>query len=101
MAALGQGDDLTFGPGSNNTSWDQFTANEQMFGITTSFDEDLYTTKLNRNTADFKERERKAQRIANEIIGVGHTQFIGINFDLMQLPPRLRRLTRTSRRRET
>jgi hypothetical protein len=62
-------DDLTFGPGSNNTSWDQFAANEKLFGVKTNFDEDVYTTKLDRSAADFKERERKAQRIANEIIG--------------------------------
>ncbi|KAF9267767.1 hypothetical protein L218DRAFT_854692 [Marasmius fiardii PR-910] len=68
-AGGGLGDDVTFGPGSNiNTSWDQFAANEKLFNITTSFDEDLYTTKLDRNAADFKERERKAQKIANEII---------------------------------
>jgi PAB1-binding protein PBP1 len=63
------GDDLTFGPGSNNTSWDQFTANEKLFGVKTGFDEDVYTTRLDRTAPDFKERERKAQRIANEIIG--------------------------------
>jgi hypothetical protein len=65
------GDDDTFGPGTNgNTSWDQFSANETLFGVKASFDEDVYTTKLDRSAPDFKERERKAQRIANEIIGV-------------------------------
>ncbi|EEB97995.1 hypothetical protein MPER_02580, partial [Moniliophthora perniciosa FA553] len=64
----GLGDDVTFGPGSGNASWDQFSVNEKLFGINASFDEDLYTTKLDRTAADFKERERKAQRIANEII---------------------------------
>ncbi|KII90025.1 hypothetical protein PLICRDRAFT_29180 [Plicaturopsis crispa FD-325 SS-3] len=66
---LTQGDDLTFGHSANNTSWDQFAANEKLFGVKTGFDEDLYTTKLDRSAADFKERERKAQKIANEIIG--------------------------------
>jgi PAB1-binding protein PBP1 len=66
----GLGDDDTFGPGANgNTSWDQFSANETLFGVKASFDEDVYTTKLDRSAPDFKERERKAQRIANEIIG--------------------------------
>jgi len=41
-----------------------------MFGVTTSFDEEVYTTKLDRSAADFKEKERKAQRIASEILGV-------------------------------
>ncbi|KIM39886.1 hypothetical protein M413DRAFT_19633 [Hebeloma cylindrosporum] len=61
-------DDDTFGP-LNGTSWDQFSVNEQLFGVKASFDEDLYTTKLDRSAPDFKERERKAQKIANEIIG--------------------------------
>ncbi|KAF9048692.1 hypothetical protein BJ165DRAFT_1343003 [Panaeolus papilionaceus] len=66
--ALG-GDDDTFGLGSNGaTSWDQFTVNEQLFGVKASFDEDVYTTKLDRNAPNFKERERQAQKIANEII---------------------------------
>ncbi|KAF8656196.1 hypothetical protein AX16_002633 [Volvariella volvacea WC 439] len=64
-----QGDDLTFGPGASSGGWDQFAVNEKLFGVKTDFNEDLYTTKLDRSGADFKERERKAQRIANEIIG--------------------------------
>lgn len=66
------GDDDTFGLGANGNgnTWDQFSANETLFGVKASFDEDVYTTKLDRSAPDFKERERKAQRIANEIIGV-------------------------------
>ncbi|KAJ2161486.1 poly(A)-binding protein binding protein [Coemansia sp. RSA 552] len=48
-------------------SWDQFATNEQLFGLTTDFDEEIYTTKLDRTRADFKEREREAIRIAQEI----------------------------------
>ncbi|KAF9223412.1 hypothetical protein BS17DRAFT_754452 [Gyrodon lividus] len=65
----GVGDEITFGSGASNPSWDQFAANEQMFGVTTSFDEEVYTTKLDRTAVDFKEKERKAQRIASEIMG--------------------------------
>ncbi|KAJ7364010.1 hypothetical protein DFH08DRAFT_838071 [Mycena albidolilacea] len=68
----GGGDDETFGAGSKG-QWDQFNVNEKLFGVKTSFDEDAYTTKLDRSAPDFKERERKAQRIANEIIGAGTT----------------------------
>lgn len=65
------GDDVTFGPGQGgNKAWDQFAANEQLYGVKTSFDEDAYTTKLDRSAADFKDRERKAQKLANEITGV-------------------------------
>ncbi len=69
-AQYAQGDEATFGPGASNSSWDQFAVNKTLFGVTASFDEDVYTTKLDRSTADYKERERKAQRIADEITGV-------------------------------
>ena len=65
-------DDDTFGP-SNSTSWDQFAVNEKLFGVKTQFDENVYTTKLDRTAPDYKERERHAQRIANEIISVCRT----------------------------
>ncbi|KAF8638303.1 hypothetical protein AX17_002323 [Amanita inopinata Kibby_2008] len=64
---LGQTDD-TFGAMAN-AGWDQFAVNEKLFGVKTNFDEDVYTTRLDRSAADFKERERKAQRLANEIMG--------------------------------
>ena len=67
-----RGDDLTFGLGASKGSWDQFVMNEKLFGVETSFDEEVYTTKLDRSGPDFKEREREAQRIANEIMGVSH-----------------------------
>ncbi|KAJ2493227.1 poly(A)-binding protein binding protein [Coemansia sp. RSA 2050] len=51
----------------SNTSWDQFATNEQLFGLTTDFDEEIYTTRLDRTRADFKVREREAIRIAHEI----------------------------------
>ena len=59
------------GPNANGTtSWDQFTVNEQLFGVKGSFDENVYTTKLDRSAPDFKEREKRAMRIASEIMGV-------------------------------
>ena len=65
-------DGKTFGPGASNGigGWDQFAANDELFGVRTSFDGEAYTTKLDRSGPDFKERERKAQRVANEILGV-------------------------------
>ncbi|KAG0055361.1 hypothetical protein BGZ83_008881 [Gryganskiella cystojenkinii] len=54
--------------GNNHTaSWDQFAVNEKLFGVRTDFDEELYTTKLDRSGADFKTREQQAIQIANEI----------------------------------
>lgn len=70
-ATIGHGDDTTFGTGaSRNTGWDQFATNEKLFGVKAGFDEEAYTTKLNRDAPDFKERERKAQQLANEIMNV-------------------------------
>ncbi|KAI5122298.1 hypothetical protein M0805_002375 [Coniferiporia weirii] len=68
---LPRGDDLTFGPGSTGApgQWDQFAANERLFGVRTHFDEDEYTTRLDRTAKDFKERERRAEQIAAEING--------------------------------
>eukprot|EP00850_Spirogloea_muscicola_P005999 SM000028S10093 [mRNA] locus=s28:300268:305258:- [translate_table: standard] len=48
----------------NGRSWDQFEANRALFGVETSFDESLYTTKLERGSLG---REREAARIAREI----------------------------------
>jgi PAB1-binding protein PBP1 len=73
-------DDVTFGAGaSGQAGWNQFTANEKLFGVKTGFDEELYTTKLDRSGADFAERERRAQALANEIMRVRCNHFPPIN----------------------
>jgi len=72
----GHHDDVTFGAGSSgNAGWNQFTANEKLFGVKTSFDEELYTTKLDRSGADFAERAKRAQTLANEILRVRRNHF--------------------------
>ncbi|GJS92219.1 gypsy type transposase [Tanacetum coccineum] len=48
--------------------WDQFETNAALFGVTSTFDEELYTTKLDRGPM-MREREREALRIAREIEG--------------------------------
>ncbi|KAF9645012.1 hypothetical protein BDM02DRAFT_3173795 [Thelephora ganbajun] len=63
------GDDVTFGPGASNGSWDQFAMNEALFGVKTSFNEKVYTTKLDRSEPDHRGHGRKAQQITNEIMG--------------------------------
>ncbi|KIP05849.1 hypothetical protein PHLGIDRAFT_30736 [Phlebiopsis gigantea 11061_1 CR5-6] len=64
------GDDITFGTGasSGGNQWDQFAANEKLFGVKAGFDEEAYTTKLDRNAPDYKDKEKKAQQLANEIM---------------------------------
>jgi len=50
-----------------NEKWDQFETNEKLFGITTDYDEEIYTTALDRTKSDFKKREQEAIKIAAEI----------------------------------
>lgn len=52
-------------------NWDQFEANQRLFGVATSFDEAIYTTQIDRSAPGFKEREAKAARIAKEILESG------------------------------
>lgn len=54
---------------NGGTSWDQFAVNEQAFGTRTTYNEDDYTTAIDRNNPEYKRREREAERIAREIEG--------------------------------
>lgn len=54
--------------GTWNRNWDQFETNETLFGVRSTFDEELYTTKLERGPR-MRELEREATRIAREIEG--------------------------------
>ena len=47
-------------------NWDQFAANKEKFGVKTTFDENLYTTKLDRDNIDAS-KFQEAERIAREI----------------------------------
>lgn len=52
-------------------SWDQFTVNEEKFGVRSTFDEHLYTTKINKNDPNYEKRLKEAERIAKEIESQG------------------------------
>lgn len=49
------------------TTWDQFSTNSQLFGAQSTYDENLYTTAIDRNAPSYKRREAEAERIAREI----------------------------------
>ncbi|KAI9119825.1 hypothetical protein K1719_009214 [Acacia pycnantha] len=51
-----------------NRGWDQFETNETLFGVKSSFNEELYTTKLEKGPHT-RELEKQALRIAREIEG--------------------------------
>lgn len=52
--------------------WDQFSANEKQFGVKASFDENLYTTSLDKSAVD-KKQKYQAERLAREIEGTTTT----------------------------
>lgn len=54
-------------------AWDQFAVNERLFGTKTNYQEEIYTTRLDKSGADYKAREAKAARIAEEIQSVSLT----------------------------
>jgi len=53
--------------GSSSSSWDQFSTNERLFGVTSSYSEELYTTRLDRNSPAYLSRLQHAQKVAKEI----------------------------------
>ncbi|ONK57850.1 uncharacterized protein A4U43_C09F4850 [Asparagus officinalis] len=54
--------------GTWNRKWDQFETNAALFGVKSTFNEELYTTKLEKGPR-MRELEREATRIAREIEG--------------------------------
>ncbi|GBG65757.1 hypothetical protein CBR_g52348 [Chara braunii] len=53
---------------NSRRNWDQFAENKKLFGVESTFDENLYTTKLEKGSGpEAREREREAARIAREI----------------------------------
>ncbi|KAI3759779.1 hypothetical protein L6452_07831 [Arctium lappa] len=51
-----------------NRGWDQFETNAALFGVKSTFNEELYTTKLDRGP-QMRELEKEALRMAKEIEG--------------------------------
>ncbi len=53
--------------------WDQFEANNRLFATSSTFDENLYTTRIDRSAPSYRERERQAAKLAKEIEGTTST----------------------------
>ncbi|KAI9760308.1 MAG: Bud site selection protein 6 [Chaenotheca gracillima] len=47
--------------------WDQFAENEKKFGVKSDYDENIYTTTIDRSNPLYKQRAAAAERIAREI----------------------------------
>lgn len=69
---------------NGNTAWDQFTTNEKLFGAKSNYDEEIYTTRLDRSGKDFKDRERKAGILAQQILSVS-LLYIPYNFSYVAI----------------
>lgn len=54
---------------SGSGAWDQFRINEQKFGVKTTYDEHLYTTKVPNLSELTQEEIRKAELLAKELEG--------------------------------
>ncbi|GAA6057468.1 hypothetical protein JCM3770_000776 [Rhodotorula araucariae] len=54
--------------GAGGKGWDQFAVNESRFGLKTDYDDEIYTTKLDRSGTDFKAREARAAQLEKEIL---------------------------------
>jgi PAB1-binding protein PBP1 len=48
-------------------TWDQFAVNERLFGLKTDYDENIYTTTIDRSHPDYQKRLAEADRKAREI----------------------------------
>lgn len=59
---------LSLDDGANSHQWDQFEANERLYGLKSNYDEDIYTTKIDRSNPLYKQRAAEAERIAREIV---------------------------------
>ncbi|SGY40249.1 BQ5605_C003g02341 [Microbotryum silenes-dioicae] len=66
ISGLSLEDDSASGKG-----WDQFATNERLYGTRTDYEEEIYTTKLDRTGADFRQREQRAAQLEREILKGG------------------------------
>ncbi len=52
---------------SSTGRWDQFAENERLFGLQTDYDENIYTTAIDKSHPQYRERIAAAERKAREI----------------------------------
>ena len=48
-------------------TWDQFEANSQLFGLKSDYDENIYTTRIDKQNPQYRQRLATAEIIAQEI----------------------------------
>ncbi|KAL1856470.1 hypothetical protein VTK73DRAFT_8276 [Phialemonium thermophilum] len=52
---------------TSSGTWDQFRENERLFGLKTDYDENIYTTRINKNDPRYQQRLAAAEKKAREI----------------------------------
>ncbi|KAF2968719.1 hypothetical protein GQX73_g4793 [Xylaria multiplex] len=68
-----EGIDMSLEKSSTGRNWDQFAANERQFGIKTTYDENIYTTTIDKSHPQYRERLAIAEKAAKEIEGSATT----------------------------
>ena len=58
---------------NGDAAWDQFEANERLYGVKTDYDEAMYTTSIDRSHPTYKHRAAAADRKAREIEGASNS----------------------------
>ncbi|KAG8528108.1 uncharacterized protein KY384_007024 [Bacidia gigantensis] len=48
-------------------TWDQFQANENLFGVKSDYDENIYTTRIDKSHPNYRQREAEARRLAQRM----------------------------------
>lgn len=61
--------DFDLNQDESGAQWDQFATNERLFGLKSDYNENLYTTRIDRSNPKYRQQEAEAQRIAREIEG--------------------------------
>lgn len=52
---------------NGGAGWDQFAENARLFGTKTDYDENIYTTTINKDHPQYRQRMAEADRKAREI----------------------------------
>jgi hypothetical protein len=58
---------LSLESSGQSSGWDQFATNERLFGVRSDYDENLYTTTIDRSHPQYAERAALAEKKAREI----------------------------------
>ncbi|KAI9811605.1 MAG: hypothetical protein M1827_005354 [Pycnora praestabilis] len=55
--------------GPDSAGWDQFETNERLYGVKSNYDENIYTTTIDRSNPLYKQRAAMAEKLARDIEG--------------------------------